>query len=71
MAEILEAEEIWLKKQKRFLPKFHQHIALGALKKEPHKVGDELAGYDIIKTVPEGSVIASEQTVIHYEKFGQ
>ena len=67
MAEITEATEIWLKKQKRFIPKFHQHIAFSMLKKEPYKVGDELAGYDVIKTEPEGTVIATDQTAIHYE----
>lgn len=67
MAEYPNAEEIWLKKSKRITPKFHQHIALSKMKKEPCEVGDNVAGYDVVRTIPEGKVIATEETAVHYE----
>lgn len=67
MAEFPTAEEVWLEKTKKITPKFHQHIASSKLKKEPCKAGDEVAGYRVIKTIPDGTVIASEQTTFHYD----
>lgn len=67
MAEYPHAQEIWLKKIKKITPKFHQHIAASKLRKEPCKVGDEVAGYTVTKTDPNGTVLAHEQTTFHYE----
>ena len=67
MAEFPEAEEVWLKKKKKITPKFHMHIAFSKLREEPCKAGDEIAGYDVVKTVPEGTVQVTERTAMHYE----
>ena len=67
MAEFAQAEEIWLKKHKKITPKFHQHIALSKLKKEPCTAGDQVVGYDVVKTIPEGTVIVTERTTVHYD----
>ena len=67
MAEFPHAEEVWLKKTKRITPKFHQHIAFSKMQKEPFAIGDEIAGYVVERTVPDGRLIASEQTTVHYD----
>jgi len=67
MPEFPQAEEVWLRKLKRITPKFHQHIAFSKMKKEPFAAGDEIAGYVVERTVPEGKLIASEQTAVHYD----
>ncbi len=67
MPEYRSAQEIALRKYKSFVPKFHQHIAAGKLRGQPCKVGDRVVGYDVVKTVPEGTVLVTEDTVIRYE----
>jgi hypothetical protein len=67
MAEFPQAEEVWLKKKKKITPKFHEHIALSKLKKEPCKAGDEVIGYDVVATVPEGTVIVTDQSTVHFD----
>ena len=67
MAEFPNAQEVWLEKIKKITPKFHQHIAASKMKKEPHRAGDEVVGYRVVRTVPDGPVIATDETSFHYE----
>ena len=66
MSEWPRAEEIVLCKFKPMAPPFHQHIARAKLKGNVWQTGDRVVVYEIAETVPEGRVLAAEDTIIRF-----
>jgi hypothetical protein len=67
MNEVPEAEEITLRKLRPTAPSFHRHIARSKLLGKPTKVGDRIVVYEVVVTVPDGLVLTTEKTIIHFE----
>ncbi len=67
MNEVLEAKEVTLHKLRAMAPPFHRHIARSKLLEKPIKVGDRVVVYEVVDTVPNGLVMISEKTIIHFE----
>ena len=67
MVELTEAREVTLKKINPLAPPFHRHIARSRLMGKPCKVGDRVVVYEIADTVPKGSVLVTQKSVIRFE----
>jgi hypothetical protein len=68
MSETVIAKEITLKKTKSFAPPFHHHIARKKLINEKWQKGDQIIIYEIEGTVPDGKVLVTKDTIIHFEQ---
>jgi hypothetical protein len=67
MGEIPKAECLTLRKIKPLAPAFHRHIARSKLLGKTCSAGDTILVYEIIATVPEGTVTVTEETVFQFE----
>lgn len=68
MNELPPAREIKLRKTKPLAPPFHRHIARGKLVGHIWRKGDRVVVYEIVETVPDGQVIATEETILHFDQ---
>ena len=68
MSELPVAIEIRLRKTKPLAPPFHQHIAKSKLIGNKCTVGDRIIVYEITSTVPEGQVLATDETIFHFDQ---
>jgi len=67
MAEISSARELILRKFNRMAPPFHRHIVRSRLLGKTCQVGDRFVVFEVVRTVPEGRVLVTEQTVFRFE----
>lgn len=68
MSETVTAREISLKKTKAFAPPFHHHMAKKKLLNNTWQKGDMVIIYEIVNTVPEGQVLVTGDTIIHFDQ---
>lgn len=62
------AREIRLSKTKPLAPPFHKHIARGKLTGGKWEKGDKVIVYIITDTDPDGPVLVTEETLIHFDE---
>ncbi len=67
MNEVPEAKEVTLRKLRPMAPPFHRHIVKSKLLGKPTKVGDRVVVYEVVDTLPNGLVMITEKTIIHFE----
>jgi hypothetical protein len=68
LSEVPNAIEIRLRKTKPLAPPFHRHIAKGKLIGNKCTVGDRIIVYEITATVPEGQVLATDETIFRFDQ---
>ena len=68
MNEPVIAREISLKKTKAFAPPFHHHIARKKMLNGKWQKGDRVIIYEMVNTLPEGKVLVTEDTIIHFDQ---
>jgi hypothetical protein len=67
VAEAPPARELVLRKTKPMAPPFHRHIARSKLVGTICRAGDQVVVYQITSTVPEGTVLVTEETILRFE----
>jgi len=67
MTEPPEAREVTLRKYRPLAPPFHRHIVRSKLLGTTCKVGDRAVVYDVVATLPEGTVCITENTVFRFQ----
>ncbi len=67
MSDVPKAREVILRKLRPLAPPFHEHIARSRLRGEVCRVGDRVVVYEITRTVPEGAVAVTGDTLIRFE----
>ncbi len=67
MAEPPEAQEVTLRKLRPLAPPFHRHIARSKLVGKTCKSGDRIVIYEVAATVPDGEVLVTRDTILHFE----
>ena len=67
MAEVPAASDVRLHKLKPLAPPFHRHIARSKLLGQTCRAGDRVVVYEVTATVPDGEVLVTADTVLHFE----
>ena len=67
MSEFPEAIEVTLIKVRPLAPPFHRHIARSQLLGKAWRAGDRIVVYEIAETIPEGTVVVTNNSVLHFK----